>query len=214
MVDESVGQDANDEQSGPSEETKAEQRRTAKERQRRIEATKAALQAEVVSAKLDATDRLLRAALTAQAEGETEKVQEAIREHEFAAQSIATQAAWREQVDSMLDDADLDWSDEELAGARVKQEAGDLAGALREVEKAAGPTQQSAEERAAVVQTEVRKTLVEMGLKVDDGGASSGTSTKEFTPVAVADLVSDPKAGKESVDEFLTAFYEKVNKRS
>lgn len=210
MVDETASPEANSD-AGPSEETKAEQRRTAKERQRRINSTKAALQADVVNAKLDATDRLLRAVVTSIGDGETEKVVEAVREHEEAGVAITTQAVYRGQADSLLDDADLAWEDEELSAARNKWEANDFAGALREVEKVAGPTQQSAEERVTQVQDEVRKVLVGMGLKVDDGGVGTGNVEKQ--PIPVSDLVHDPRAAKESVKGFLDDFFSKLEKR-
>ena len=123
MVDVVEGQDANA-QSGPSEETKAEQRRTAKERRGRIEANKAALEASEVRAKLDSTERLLKEVIGHQTAGDDDKVQGAIREHEQREVSIKSQVEYKKQMDDILLQANLEYDDEEVFDALDKTKGG------------------------------------------------------------------------------------------
>ena len=168
------------------------QRQLEKSRTANREGSRREREAELARVELDTLSKAFVSLSSAVESGDTEDVAEIGTKYKAAQTTLTTQGVYRGEIEDSLAGADMDWDDETLEEARTAWDAGDFEKSVRLVEtttRTATPVDNS------VLQEAVRKELVSLGLKVDDG---AGTSTPRKAPSDM-ELIED--LGGMSLDE-------------
>lgn len=191
---------------GPDEGYKNIQRQLEKARQDAKKHLQSSLEVDRIEAELklnrQQTSEVIR--ILKENSADADDLEKLEQQGQRAAASLTQQHEYRKNLVDLLhgDEEDVDWdTDERLDGARQAWSKGQFADAVRQTQTVLG----SSDDIDSKVDKKVKEVLRTLGMKVDSGESTSTPSPTSMP--SPREIVVDPAAAKQKMNEFLQTLY-------